>query len=366
MGGQRKIFIIAGEASGDIYGGLIASHLSGCELRGWGGEKMEESGVTITKHYRELAFMGLWEVIKNLRSIASNLRTCKEEIKEYNPDAIIFIDLPGFNMRIAEFANGLGIKCYQVVAPQVWAWKAGRIKALKDNYEAVFPVLPFEDELLKKGGVNSQFMGHPLLEILGGAQQNASTPSLALLPGSRKQEISTLLPVLLEAAKSAPHLKPVIAGAPGASKSSYALAEEMGIEVRFNETRELLAEAQLAIVTSGTATLETALIGTPNIIVYKTSWFTYLAARALVKVKFIGLPNLLLGRPLVPELIQHKCTSSHIALELKKLESIDNKEAQQNGFTELRELLNLVSDSTPTSSTPTRRIADYVLKGISL
>lgn len=361
MAEKRKIFIIAGEASGDIYGGLIAKNLIDCELRGWGGENMQNAGVKITKHYRELAYMGLWEVLRNIRTIAGNLKICKSEITEFNPDALILVDFPGFNMRIAEFSKHLSIPTYQVVAPQVWAWKAGRIKALAKNYKAVFPVLPFEDELLKKGGVNSQFMGHPLLEVLGSNKSTKKTSTLALLPGSRKQEISTLLPILLEAAKSIPGLKPVIAGAPGASKSAYALAENAGIEVRFNETRELLAEADLALVTSGTATLETALIGTLNLIVYKTSWFTYLAAKLLVKIKHIGLPNILLGRLVVPELIQHNCTAKNIATELKKLQITENKEAQQKGFAELRSMLNLNSESTPT-----KRIADYVLKDISL
>lgn len=354
MSTKRKIFIIAGEASGDIYGGLIAGHLKGCELRGWGGENMKAAGVKVATHYRDLAYMGLWEVLKNIRTIKRNLDRCKAEILEFMPDAIIMIDFPGFNMRIAEFAHAKGIATYQVVAPQIWAWKAGRIKALAENYNAVFPVLPFEHDILTKGGVNSQFMGHPLLEVLD-VEKTSNTPTLALLPGSRQQEIIKLLPILIEAAKSAPHLKPIIAGAPGSDPRAYDAAKEAGIEVKFGETRKLLAEAELAIVTSGTATLETALLDTPNVIVYKTSWLTYLAARLVVKVKFIGLPNLLLNKSLVPELIQHHCNSEIIAEELKKLQTPENKEAQQKGFAELRKLLTC-------NDSPTKRIADYVLQ----
>lgn len=358
MSENRKIFIIAGEASGDIYGGLIAKHLEGCELRGWGGEMMEAAGVAVTTHYKDLAYMGLWEVIKNIRTIKRNLDRCKREILEFNPDAIIMVDFPGFNMRIAEFAHKNGIATYQVVAPQIWAWKAGRIKALSENYNAVFPVLPFEHELLSNGGVNSQFMGHPLLEVLGSTSKKQASSTLALLPGSRKQEISKLLPVLLEAAKEMTHLKPVVAGAPGTSKAVYKAAHDAGVEVVFGKTRELIAEADLALVTSGTATLETALIGTPNLIVYKTSWFTYLAARLVVKVKYIGLPNLLLNKLIVPELIQHECTSANIVRELKSLQLPENKEAQQNQFAELRKLLK-------SEGSPTKRIADYVLQDTS-
>lgn len=350
----RKIFIIAGEASGDIYGGLIAQHLKECELRGWGGEHMQNAGVKTSTHYRDLAYMGLWEVLKNIRTIKRNLDRCKREIIEYNPDAIIMIDFPGFNMRIAEFAHSKGIATYQVVAPQVWAWKAGRIKSLAKNYNAVFPVLPFEHDILTKGGVNSQFMGHPLVEVLD-LEKTSNTPTLALLPGSRKQEISKLLPILIEAAKLAPHLKPIIAGAPGADPRAYDAAKEAGIEVKFGATRKLIAEAELAIVTSGTATLETALLNTPHIIVYRTSWLTYLAARLVIKVNFIGLPNLLLNKSLVPELIQHHCSSENIAEELKKLQTTENKEAQQKGFAELRMLLKC-------NDSPTKMIADYVLQ----
>lgn len=354
----RKIFIIAGEASGDIYGGLIAQHLKECELRGWGGEHMQNAGVKTSTHYKDLAYMGLWEVLKNIRTIKGNLDRCKREIIEYNPDAIIMIDFPGFNMRIAEFAHSKGIATYQVVAPQVWAWKAGRIKSLAKNYNAVFPVLPFENEMLQNGGVNSQFMGHPLLEILD-LKTTQRTSTLALLPGSRKQEINKLLPILIEAAKTAPHLKPIVAGAPGADPSAYEAAKDAGIEVRFGVTRKLIAEAELAIVTSGTATLETALLNTPHIIVYKTSWFTYLAARLVVKVKHIGLPNILLNQSLIPELIQHHCNSISIASELQNLQTPKNKEAQQKGFAELRMLLKC-------DGSPTKRIADYVLKDTSL
>lgn len=335
-----KIFMVAGEASGDIYGGLIAKHFSDqtLTLRGWGGENMQSSGVTISKHYRELAYMGLWEVISHLPTILKNIDTCWDEIQDFKPDALVLIDFPGFNMRIARKARKAGIKVYQVVAPQVWAWKKGRVKKLARDYSAVFPVLPFEHDLLSASGVPSIYHGHPILDTLDDDFTEvkdhvySEKPILALLPGSRKQEISKLLPLLLEVAQKHPSMSPVVAGAPGASMELYELAEKAGVRVVFGKTKEVLSSAKLAVITSGTATLEAALLGTPHVLVYKTSALTYAAAKLFVKVKFIGLTNLILGREVVPELIQADCTAANIQRELQS----EKVSAQSEAFQELR------------------------------
>ena len=335
-----KIFMVAGEASGDIYGGLIAKHFSDqtLTLRGWGGENMQSSGVTISKHYRELAYMGLWEVISHLPTILKNIDTCWDEIQDFKPDALVLIDFPGFNMRIARKARKAGIKVYQVVAPQVWAWKKGRVKKLARDYSAVFPVLPFEHDLLSASGVPSIYHGHPILDTLDDDftevkdHVDSEKPILALLPGSRKQEISKLLPLLLEVAQKHPSMSPVVAGAPGASMELYELAEKAGVRVVFGKTKEVLSSAKLAVITSGTATLEAALLGTPHVLVYKTSALTYAAAKLFVKVKFIGLTNLILGREVVPELIQADCTAANIQRELQS----EKVSAQSEAFQELR------------------------------
>ena len=344
----RKVFFIAGEASGDIYGGLIAhemsrlirlSNIDRIEMRGWGGNQMTDAGVEVTTHYRELAYMGVWEVVTHLGTILGNLKKCWEEIEAFKPDAIVLIDFPGFNMRIARKAANAkwgDVKIFQVVAPQVWAWKKGRIKNLARDYTAVFPVLPFEHNLLSAGGVHSIYCGHPLLDALS-TNQNETThaptkPVLALLPGSRKQELNKMLPALLEVAKLFPEMEAVIAGAPGASDALYKQAQNAGVNVVFGQTRELLKSAEVAVITSGTATLEAALLNTPHVLVYKTSSLTYAIAKLLVHVKFIGLTNLILNREVVPELIQGRCTAGNIAKEIQSLETSTQREA----FAELR------------------------------
>lgn len=344
----RKVFFIAGEASGDIYGGLIAhemsrlirlSNIDRIEMRGWGGNQMTDAGVEVTTHYRELAYMGVWEVVTHLGTILGNLKKCWEEIEAFKPDAIVLIDFPGFNMRIARKAANAkwgDVKIFQVVAPQVWAWKKGRIKNLARDYTAVFPVLPFEHNLLSAGGVHSIYCGHPLLDALS-TSQNETThaptkPVLALLPGSRKQELNKMLPALLEVAKLFPEMEAVIAGAPGASDALYKQAQNAGVNVVFGQTRELLKSAEVAVITSGTATLEAALLNTPHVLVYKTSSLTYAVAKLIVHVKFIGLTNLILNREVVPEVIQGRCTAVNIAKEIQSLETSTQREA----FAELR------------------------------
>ena len=366
----RKVFFIAGEASGDIYGGLIAhemsrlirlSNIDRIEMRGWGGNKMTDAGVEVTTHYRELAYMGVWEVVTHLGAILGNLKKCWEEIEAFKPDAIVLIDFPGFNMRIARKAANAkwgDVKIFQVVAPQVWAWKKGRIKNLARDYTAVFPVLPFEHNLLIAGGVHSIYCGHPLLDALS-TNQNETThaptkPVLALLPGSRKQELNKMLPALLEVAKLFPEMEAVIAGAPGASDTLYKQAQNAGVNVVFGQTRELLKSAEVAVITSGTATLEAALLNTPHVLVYKTSSLTYAVAKLLVHVKFIGLTNLILNREVVPELIQGRCTAGNIAKEIQSLETSTQREA----FAELRVSLG--------DRGATERIAEKMLEVISV
>ena len=282
--------------------------------------------------------MGLWEVISHLPTILKNIDTCWDEIQDFKPDALVLIDFPGFNMRIARKARKAGIKVYQVVAPQVWAWKKSRVKKLARDYSAVFPVLPFEHDLLSASGVPSIYHGHPILDTLDDDftevkdHVDSEKPILALLPGSRKQEISKLLPLLLEVAQKHPSMSPVVAGAPGASMELYELAEKAGVRVVFGKTKEVLSSAKLAVITSGTATLEAALLGTPHVLVYKTSALTYAAAKLFVKVKFIGLTNLILGREVVPELIQADCTAANIQRELQS----EKVSAQSEAFKELR------------------------------
>jgi len=364
----KKVFFIAGEASGDIYGGLIANEMSRLsnigpiDMRGWGGDKMTEAGVEVSKHYRELAYMGVWEVATHLGTILGNLKKCWNEIEAFKPDAIVLVDFPGFNMRIARKAVSAkwgDVKIFQVVAPQVWAWKKRRINNLARDYTAVFPVLPFEHNLLIAGGVQSIYCGHPLLDTLSTnqdetTQQVPTKPVLLLLPGSRKQELHKMLPVLLEVAKQFPEMEAVIAGAPGAADTLYIQAREAGVNVVFGQTRNLLKTAEFAVITSGTATLEAALLNTPHVLVYKTSSLTYAIAKLLVNVKFIGLTNLILNREVVPELIQGRCTARNITKEIQSLET----STQRLAFAELRTSLGHTGAS--------ERIAQRMLEIISV
>ena len=352
---NHKIFIVAGEASGDIYGAQIAGEIlssSSAEIRGWGGDIMSSAGVHVSKHYSELAFMGFVEVLLNLRTIRRNLNSCWNEIVNFKPDAVVLVDFPGFNMRIARKAKKAGIKTYQVICPQVWAWKASRIKKLKRDYDAVFPALPFEDQVLKKGGVNSQSLGHPIIDTFDNFKYEKKKGLIALLPGSRRQELRKMLPVLIEVSQRLKEYDFVIAGAPGLKKEDYG---DLGdVELVFGDTRKILAESEMAIVTSGTATLEAALLGTKQLIAYKTSELNYLIAKALVKVKHIGLPNLILGREIVPELIQNDCTSAKI---IEQIKVIRQESAQISGYKELREKLGISGAS--------KRIANYIIKDSS-
>ncbi|MBM71971.1 MAG: lipid-A-disaccharide synthase [Crocinitomicaceae bacterium] len=351
---NHKIFIVAGEASGDNYGALFAresTKIKSVEIIGWGGDQMSSQGVTITKYYNELAFMGFWEVLKNLKTITRNIKKCWEEIQDFNPDALVLVDFPGFNMRIAKKAKAAGIKTYQIICPQIWAWKASRINALKRDYNAVFPTLPFEDQILKNGGVNSQSFGHPIIDTLDDFVVEKDPKLIALLPGSRKQELNKILPVFIETTRQLDGYNFIIAGAPGLTENDYSQASKAGIKVEFGQTREILAKSQAAIITSGTATLEAALLGTKHIIAYKTGAFNYTIARLFINVKHIGLPNLIVGEEVVPELIQGDCNTENIA---KHLEQILSKDDQLKSFAHIRKKLG-----EPGAS---KRIASYILK----
>ena len=348
--GHLSVFLVAGEASGDAYGAQLIRELKReCTLRGitlhtvgWGGDAMASEGMRLMTHIRDVSFMGFWEVAKHLPTILRNLRRVKDEVIRENPDMVITIDFPGFNMRLAKALRKARHNALRVqwVAPQVWAWKAGRVKQLARDFDAVCPILPFEQESLTRAGVQVWNEGHPLLDLLPSEGASKRDLALALLPGSRTQELKHHLPVMIQSAQegAAKGLwslnKVVIAGAPGRTAEDYALASDAGIDVRFGQTHELLSRAQFAWVASGTATLEAALLGTPHALLYRTSALTYFLAKQLVKVKFIGLPNLLLGREVVPELIQDALHPSSL-LEHATLDS----STQQRAFEELRSVL---------------------------
>ncbi|MES2240965.1 MAG: lipid-A-disaccharide synthase [Bacteroidota bacterium] len=331
-----KYYIIAGEASGDLHGSNLMKALikedSNAEIRFWGGDLMQNVGGTLVKHYRDLAFMGFVEVLFNLKTILSNIKICKEDISQFQPDVIIFIDYPGFNMRIAQWAKGIGIKTHYYISPQIWAWKESRINAIKRDIDKMYVILPFEKNFYEdKHHYPVEFVGHPLIDAIQNqkpieeatfrAENNLNEkPIIALLPGSRKQEITKMLSVMLSVVDDFPDYQFVIAGAPSQEFGFYEnFITKNNIKFISNKTYDLLKFAHAALVTSGTATLETALFKVPEVVCYKGSSISYQIAKRIITLKYISLVNLIMDEEVVTELIQDNCNTKTIKKELTKI-----------------------------------------------
>lgn len=347
-----KLYVIAGEASGDLHGAKLIEALSkqqpDVEFRAWGGDLMAAAGATVVKHYKELAFMGFIEVVLNLRTILKNISFCKADISAYRPDAVVLIDYPGFNLRIAAYCRELGIPVLYYISPQLWAWKENRIHGIKRDVTRMFVILPFEREFYGKHNMDVDFVGHPLLDVVDELQATLNLPKpaddrpiVALLPGSRKQEIRTMLPIMLETAQKFPNHRFVIAGAPGQDPSFYAsIPGADAHELVFQQTYALLQQAKAALVTSGTATLEAALHRTPLAVCYKGSAISYAIARRLIKIKYISLVNLILDKPAIREIIQHELKANVLTQELERLlHDSKYRDKQFAAFDELRLVL---------------------------
>jgi lipid-A-disaccharide synthase len=388
---NMKYYVIAGEASGDLHGSNLIKELHkldpAADIHCWGGDKMQAAGATLVKHYRDLAFMGFVEVLKNLRTIFKNLAFCKSDIAAFRPDVLVLVDYPGFNLRIAKWAKQQGFKIVYYISPQVWAWKENRVKMMKQCIDKMLVILPFEkDYYQNKWNWPVEYVGHPLVQVVeefraernlelgmkndevrmtndelgmqhdevrmtndeSGAQhlsfntQHSSLPphssfniqhsslTIALLPGSRKQEILKKLPVMLEVSKRFPDYRFVVAKAPGVEESFYdeLLQPYNNVSYVSNQTYALLSESRAALVTSGTATLETALFGVPEVICYKGNPISYQIAKRLISIKYIGLVNLIMDKEVVKELIQDDFTVDKLAYELNRLLNDPAKQAQ--------------------------------------
>ncbi len=335
-----KYYIIAGEASGDLHGSNLIKELHKTDpqanIRFWGGDLMQKAGGTLVKHYRDLAFMGFAEVVQNLRTILNNIKFCKEDIKSFNPDVIIFIDYPGFNMRIAQWAKKEGYKTHYYISPQIWAWKENRIKAIKRDVDKMYIILPFEKDFYeKKHNYPVEFVGHPLIDAIQNRiptneeqfrkENNLDErPVIALLPGSRKQEISKMLEEMLSVVDDFPNYQFVIAGAPSQEYEFYSqFLKNDRVHFISNKTYDLLSIAHAALVTSGTATLETALFKVPEVVCYKGNWISYQIAKRIITLKYISLVNLIMDKEVVKELIQGECNKKNIRKELTKILDTD-------------------------------------------
>jgi len=321
-----KYYIIAGEASGDLHGSNLMKALkeedASAEFRFWGGDLMQEVGGELVKHYRDLAFMGFVEVVKNLKTILRNFKICKNDISSYQPDVLILIDYPGFNLRISKWAKEQNIKVFYYISPQIWAWNSRRVHGIKRTIDKMFVILPFEKDFYKKYNYDVEFVGHPLLDVVKNREVDSNfrvknnlseKPIIALLPGSRKQEISKMLQVMLEVVSDFPNHQFVIAGAPSIDLDFY---------------KKTIP-----------ATLETALFDVPQVVCYKGSPASYQIAKRLINVKYISLVNLIIDQEIVKELIQNDLTKENITIELQKI--LDDKKVQplQEGYSLLKEKL---------------------------
>jgi lipid-A-disaccharide synthase len=326
-----KYYIIAGEASGDLHASNLMKELKALDpsavFRCWGGDLMKDQGAELVKHYRDLAFMGFTEVLMNIRTIFRNIDFCKNDLRAHRPDVLILVDYPGFNLRIAEFAKAEGIRVFYYISPQVWAWKQGRVHKIKKIVDRMFVILPFEKEFYERFDYKVDFVGHPLLDAVSkytdaekSLPVNDDENVIALLPGSRKQEISVMLPLMLSMRTHYPQYRFIVAGAPSQPESFYRqLMPGSDVPVVFGQTYALLKRSRVALVTSGTATLETALFGVPEVVCYKGGKISYLIARQLIKVKYISLVNLIMGREIVKELIQDELNEKNLKQELDKI-----------------------------------------------
>jgi len=362
---SKRIYIITGEASGDLHGSNLVKELikqnaenidsTKIDIRFWGGDLMTEAvGHAPVKHIRELAFMGFLEVVKNLRAIFRNISDCKKDIEAFKPDALVLIDYPGFNIRMAEWAKSKGIKTIYYISPKIWAWKQSRVHKIKRIIDHMFVILPFEKEFYKRFDYPVEYVGNPLIDAIlqyeeiklsrdTFIQKNnlKSEPIIAVLPGSRKQEVRLKLPVMLQAVKNMTGYQIVIAGAPSLDPSFYSeFIQSDSVQIVHGKTYDLLSASEAAIVTSGTATLEAAILNIPQVVCYKTSGISYSIAKRLIKIKYISLVNLIMDKEVVRELIQHACNPDSIRHELSLLvKGGKNREQMLNEYSKMRKIL---------------------------
>ncbi len=384
-----KYYLIAGEASGDLHGSNLIKELKKrdkeADIRCWGGDLMEAAGGTVVKHYRDLAFMGFIEVVMNLRTIMANLQFCKKDIAAFSPDVVVLIDYPGFNLRIAKWAKESGLKVIYYISPQVWAWKESRVKGIRQWVDKMLVILPFEKAFYEGWDYKVDYIGHPLVQVVEEVmaektgvplrcfqpanKNTVDMPSaewegkelVALLPGSRKQEITVKLPVMLEAAKAFPGYQFIIAQAPGQPLSFYEelTAGYQNVAIALSgQTYTLLTKAKAALVTSGTATLETALFGVPQVVCYKGSAISYQIAKRLVKIKYISLVNLIMDKPVVKELIQGELTVANIRAELEAILHNENRIGQMKA--DYRELKSILQKEGNASARAAQEIVGFL------
>ena len=353
-----KYYIIAGEASGDLHGSNLMRGLKqadpDAEFRFWGGDLMKAQDENLVRHYKDTAIIGFWEVVKKLRRILGNIDYCKKDILDYKPDVVVLIDYPGFNFRIAKFAKNKGLRVFYYIAPKVWAWKESRVKKLQKYVDKLFIIFPFEVDYFKRWNIDARYEGNPLTDLIDERLENKKSfnefiaindlpdkPVIAVLAGSRKQEVDYILPRIKQLIKYFPDYQFVLAAAPSLNEvfyEKYLPNHEMAVV--FNQTYDTLMHSSVAIVASGTATLEAALLGAPQVVCYGGSEISYQIGKRLVKVKYISLVNLIMDKPVLKELIQHDMSVEKMKSELDSLLSDALRRKQVvDDYAELREML---------------------------
>ncbi|MED5269219.1 MAG: lipid-A-disaccharide synthase [Bacteroidota bacterium] len=359
-----KYYLIAGEASGDIYGAQLIEEIQALDpnskIRFWGGDLMKSKSNNLVKHYKDTSVMGFFEVLKHIFKILRNIDYCKNDILEFKPDRIIYIDYPGFNLRICKWAKKKGFINHYYISPQIWAWKENRINAIKRDVDQMHVILPFEKTYyVNKHGLDVHYSGHPLVNYINNFRSDdyffhknnidRNKPIIALLPGSRIQEIKKVLPVFLSIVKDFNSYQFIIGGVDSINKERYDnLIKNSNVKVIFNETYNLLANANAAIVTSGTASLEAAILKVPQVVCYKTSLITYLISKMLVNIKYISLVNLILNNKVVDELVQGDLNSNSLKNSIYKILNKDSKSKLINSY---NDLINMLSKENPSKRT---------------
>jgi lipid-A-disaccharide synthase len=360
-----RYYVISGETSGDNHASRVISELkkldSDAHFRGMGGDQSEAAGQELLIHQKEMAIMGLVEILSSLRKIARNLKKVKQDIAEWYPDVVLLVDYPGFNFKIAKYAHGLKIPVHYYIAPKVWAWKENRIKRIKSYVDELYTILPFETEYFAKRNIKAKYVGNPsketVDEYLATNDLHTGSKKIALLPGSRKQEISTSLPIMLDAMKQFPDYELLVAQAPGFDDAYYH-AFDQNLTLIKNDMYSLLAQSDAALVTSGTATLETALMHVPQVVCYRMNELSYRIGKMIVKLDYISLVNLILDKPCVTELIQGDFTAERIKQELNAILYDEGTKARiKTQYADLHAQIGL--------SHPSVEVANYVWKSIS-
>jgi lipid-A-disaccharide synthase len=336
--------MVSGETSGDLHGSHVVEELiklmPSIEISAWGGDRMKSAGANITTHIGELNVMGFSDVILNLGRILNLIRKCKSQIAQFQPDAILFIDFSDFNLRLAKWAKSQNIPTHWYIAPKLWAWRSGRINNLKSSIDHLYCIFPFEEAYFKEKGMNATYVGNPLVQLTQSTKRNVTKGTIALLPGSRPQEIKLILPIFAELIKRNPGYYWKIAGLKSLNKKSYEkhLGATQGSNfcIVFDKTYDLLSESEFAIVASGTATLEAALLGAPQVVVYKTSRLNYWIAKKFIRSKFISLPNIILQKKLINELVQEEFNIENIEKEIFLLANKENIQRIKQGYIKIQ------------------------------